>query len=379
MKLKIRRGIRKEIKMKFSCLRSDLSTAVNNVQRAVAVKASIPALEGILIKAYNGNLILSGYDLEIGITTDMEATVDIEGEIVVSAKLFGDIIRKLPQEIVTIETDDRMVTYITSGNAAYQIVGISTAEYPDLPKFEETDKIIINGGILRDMIRQTIYAVSDNTSKPIYTGSLFEIKNKILTIVSIDGYRMAIRKENIDSDSSNEFVIPKKTQSEVLKLIVNEDEDVEIIIGQRHTMFKVGKFYVISRLIEGTFIDYNSTIPKGTDTEVIVNTREITQAVERMGLLASEKIPSPVKCTFSGDEITLTCKTTMGKANDSISTTIAGKDVEIGFNNRYFLDALKNCETDEIKLILNGGLSPMIVKPVKSDDFLYLVVPMRIS
>lgn len=365
--------------MKFTCLRSDLSTAVNNVQRAVAVKASIPALEGILIKAYNGNLVLSGYDLEIGITTSMEATVDMEGEIVVSAKLFGDIIRKLPQEIVTIETDDRMVTYITSGNAAYQIVGISTAEYPDLPKFEETDKIIIKGGILRDMIRQTIYAVSDNTSKPIYTGSLFEIKNKVFTIVSIDGYRMAIRKENIDSDSSNEFVIPKKTQSEVLKLIVNEDEDVEIIIGQRHTMFKVGTFYVISRLIEGTFIDYLSTIPKGTDTEVIVNTREITQAVERMGLLASEKIPSPVKCTFSGDEIVLTCKTTMGKANDSINTTIAGKDVEIGFNNRYLLDALKNCETDEIKMILNGGLSPMIVKPVKSDDFLYLVVPMRIS
>ena len=272
-----------------------------------------------------------------------------------------------------------MVTYITSGNASYQIVGLSAAEYPDLPKFEETDKIVINGGILKDMIRQTIYAVSDNTSKPIYTGSLFEIKDKIMTIVAIDGYRMAIRKEQIDSDSENSFVIPKKTQSEVLKLITDEEENVEIVIGQRHTLFKVGSFYVISRLIEGQFIDYNSTIPTGTATEAVVNTREISSAVERMSLLASEKIPSPVKCEFSCDEIKLTCKTSMGKANDSIRTTISGDDVEIGFNNRYLLDAIKNCETDEIRLILNGGLSPMIIKPVKSDDFLYLVVPMRIS
>ncbi len=365
--------------MKFSCLRSDLSNSVSNVQRAVAAKASIPALEGILIKAYDNQLVLSGYDLEIGITTNMEATVDTQGEIVVSAKLFGDIVRRLPQEIVTIETDERMVTYITSGNASYQIVGLSSAEYPDLPKFEETDKIVIKGGILKDMIRQTIYAVSEDTSRPIYTGSLFEINNKVLTIVAIDGYRMAIRKENIDCESENKFVIPKKTQSEVLKLIMDDDEDVEIIIGQRHTMFKIGSFYVISRLIEGSFIDYNSTVPKGNETEVVVKTREITSAVERMSLLASEKIPSPVRCTFSGDEIKLTCKTSMGKASDVISTEIVGSDVEIGFNNRYLLDALKNCETDEIKLILNSGLSPMIVKPVKSDDFLYLVVPMRIS
>lgn len=365
--------------MKFTCSKTDLSNAVTNVQRAVSTKVSIPALEGILIKAYNGVLNLSGYDLEIGITTDVEAQIQQEGEIVVSAKLFGDIVRKLPEEIMTVDTDDRMITYITSGNASYQIVGLSASEYPDLPKFEETDKIVIKGGILRDMIRQTIYAVSESTTKPIYTGSYFKVKDKVLTIVAIDGYRMAIRKENIDSDSDNSFVIPKKTQSEVLKLITDDENDVEIIIGQRHTMFKVNSFYVISRLIEGEFIDYNSTIPKGNETQAVVNTREITSAVERMSLLASEKIPSPVRCVFSNNEISLTCKTTMGKANDAIRTNIAGSDVEIGFNNRYLLDALKNCDTDEIKIVLNGPLSPMIVEPVKSDNFLYLVVPMRIS
>ena len=365
--------------MKFNCSRTDLSNAIMNVQRAVATKASIPALEGILIKVKGDKLNFSGYDLEIGITTDIEATILEEGSIVLSAKLFGDIIRKLPQEIITVETDERMVTYITSGNASYQIVGLSAAEYPDLPRIEETDRFVIKSSILRDMIRQTIYAVSEKNSKPIYTGSLFEIKDKVLTIVGIDGYRMAIRRENIDSDSENEFVIPKKTQSEVLKLITDEEEDVEIIIGQRHALFKVGSFYVISRLIEGSFIDYNSTIPKGTETQVVVNTREISQAVDRMSLLATDKFPSPVRCNFSNDEITFVCNTSMGKANDSISTTISGSDVEIGFNNRYLLEAIKNCETDEIKIILNGSLSPMVIKPVKSDDFIYLVVPMRIS
>lgn len=365
--------------MKFNCLRTDLSNAVNNVQRAVASKASIPSLEGILVRAKDNTLNLSGYDLEIGITTSIDATVNESGDIVVSAKLFGDIVRKLPEEIVNIETDERMITYITSGNASYQIIGLNSSEYPDLPKIEETDRITLPGGLLKEMIRQTIYAVSDNMAKPIYTGSLFEINENELKIVAIDGYRMAVRKETINSSSSTKVVIPKKTQSEVLKLITEDDSDVEIIIGRRHAMFKIGSFYVISRLIEGTFIDYNSTIPKTKATEVTINTRMFSDSVERMSLLASDKIPSPVKCTFSGENISLTCKTSMGKASDTLSVPVIGADVEIGFNNRYLLEALRNAETDEVKLVLNGSLSPMVVTPVKDDNFLYLVVPMRIS
>ena len=171
--------------MKISCLRTDLANAVSNVSRAVSSKASIPALEGILIKAYKDNLNISGYNLEIGITTDIETTIQEEGEIVVSAKLFLDIVRRLPEEIVQIETDERMVTYITCGKVNYQIVGMSSVEYPDLPSFEKTDGLTINSKILRDMIRQTVYAVSENTGKPIYTGSLFEIENKIFKIVAI--------------------------------------------------------------------------------------------------------------------------------------------------------------------------------------------------
>ncbi|MGN0487888.1 MAG: DNA polymerase III subunit beta [Ruminococcus sp.] len=365
--------------MKISILRTELSEAVLNVSRAVSNKSSIPALEGILIKAYGEKLSISGYDLEIGITTTIDATIHQEGEIVVSAKLFSEIVRKLPEEVVCIETDERMITYITSGQADYQIVGMSSVEYPDLPTFEETDSIEIKGEILKEMIRQTVYAVSDNMQKPIYTGSLFEISNNLFKIVAVDGFRMAIRQESIDTEINTQFVVPGKTQQEVLKLITSDEEKVNIIVGMRHIMFKINNYSVISRLIEGTFLDYNSTIPKEKKTEVVVNTRKVINAVDRMSLLNGDKIKSPVKCEFINDEIRLSCSSAIGKANDTVSAPIIGEEVTIGFNNRFLLDALKNIDSDEVKIIINGGLSPMIITPVKGDSFINLVVPMRLS
>ncbi len=365
--------------MKFSCLRTDLVSAVSNVSRAVSSKASIPALEGVLIKAYNNSLNISGYNLEIGITTDVEATIKQEGEIVLSARLFLDIVRRLPEEIVMIETDDRMVTYITCGKVDYQIVGMSSVEYPDLPTFQQTDGITVNAKVLRNMIRQTVYAVSDNNSKPIYTGSLFEISEGVLRIVAIDGFRMAIRSENVDSESNTSFVVPGKTQLEVLKLITDDEENVEIIVGQRHITFKINSYKVISRLIEGTFLDYKSTIPTGEKTELVINTRMMIDSVERMSLLNSERIQSPVRCKFNENEIRMSCASAVGRANDVINVPIIGENVEIGFNNRYMLEALKNTDTDEVKMVLNGAVSPIVIKPVKGDSFLSIVVPVRLA
>ncbi len=365
--------------MRFKCMRSDLSSAVGNVSRAVSAKATIPALEGVLIKAYHNTLEISGYDLEIGIVTQMEATVAEEGEVVVSARLFNDIIRKLPEEIVNIETDDRMITYIKSGAADYQIVGINSAEYPELPNVDELNSFDIKAELLKNMIRQTVFAVSDNMAKPIYTGSLFEIEDHIFRIVAVDGFRMAIREENVDCDIHTKFVVPGKTQNEILKLITDNDKDVSLKIGQRHIMLKIENYSIISRLIEGNFLDYKTTVPKTASTEFVMNTRILASAVDRMSLLTNEKIQSPVRCTITADQIKLACSTTVGRANDMIPASVRGNDVEIGFNNRYLLDALKNAETDEIKVMLNGSLSPMIIKPVQGDSFTFLVVPMRLA
>ncbi len=365
--------------MKINVMRSDLAEAVTIVSRAVSSKATIPALEGILIKAYGSKLNISGYDLEIGINTNIDASISQQGEIVVSAKYFSEIVRKLPEEVVCIETDDRMITYITSGHAEYQIVGMNSSEYPDLPAFEETEGFEVENDLLKEMIRQTVYAVSDNNSKPIYTGSLFEIENKIFKIVAIDGYRMAIRQEAIDSDINTQFVVPGKTQQEVLKISGSDEEKVYISVGQRNIIFKIGEYSIISRLIEGTFLDYNSTIPKTAKTELTVNTRLLISSVDRMSLLNGDKLQSPIRCNFSGDEIKLSCSSSIGKANDVLSVPINGEDVEIGFNNRYLLDALRNVDSDEIKISLNGSLSPMIIRPVSGDSFISLVVPMRLA
>lgn len=363
--------------MKFSCNQKDFSSAITNVQRAVSTKSNLPALEGILIKAEEGRITLCGYDLEIGITTFIECNVQEKGEIVVSAKLLGEIVRRLPENTVNIETDEKMIVYINSGQAEYNIVGISSEEYPELPKVEERENVCIKSSILKTMIKQTIFAISDDPTKPVYTGSLFDIDSNQLKIVSIDGFRMAIRQETISCDKNSKFVVPGKTLSEILKLITDEEKDIEIIIGQRHAVFKVENYSIISRLIEGNFIDYKTTVPPENKTEIIINTRNFIAAVERMSLLTSEKIKSPIRCVVEDTQIKLFCSTAIGKANDAIPANINGENVEIGLNCRYLLDALKNTETDKVKVQLNGSLTPMKIVPIEGDSFLFLVVPMR--
>ncbi len=363
--------------MKFQCMRTELSNAVSNVSRAVASKATTPALEGVLIKAYGSQLEICGYDLEIGIVTKIDASVSEEGEIVVSARLFNEIVRKLPEEIVGIETDDRMITYIHSGAADYQIIGISSTEYPELPNVEEISGLTLNAEILKNMIRQTVFATSDNMAKPIYTGSLFEIKDGLFKIEAVDGFRMAIREENVDSDVEAKFVVPGKTQNEILKLITDNKKDVAITVGPRHIIFNIENYSIISRLLEGNFLDYK--MPASASTEFVVNTRILASAVERMALLTNEKIQSPVRCSISADEIKLSCSTSVGRANDMIPVSVIGNEMEIGFNNRFLLDALRYADTDEVKVMLNGSLQPMIIRPVEGQSFTFLVVPMRLA
>lgn len=365
--------------MKFNCLRTDLANAVANVSRAVSAKSSIAALEGILIKAYGETINISGYDLEIGITTDIEATIIEQGEVVISAKLFSDIVRRLPEEVINIETDERMVTYITSGQANFQIIGMSSVDFPDLPVFETTDRFTIQAKVIKDMIRQTVYAVSDNKAKPIYTGTLFELEETNFRMVAVDGYRMAIREEAVNCGSKSSFVVPGKTQQEFLKLITDDEDEVEVVVGQRHIMFRIKSYSIISRLIEGTFLDYKTTIPSEVKTEIVIKARVLIEAVERVSILNSERIQSPVRCGIANDEIKLLCSTSVGRARDNVYVPVIGEEVEIGFNNRYLLDALKNCDTDEVKLCLNGPLAPMVIKPVKGESFLCIVVPMRLS
>ena len=248
--------------MKFTVNKSDIAEAVSNIQRAVSTKTSIPALEGILLSATETGLELCAYDLELGITTVIPAFVMEPGKAVLSAKLFSDIVRRTPAETVTVSVDEKNMATLESGYSRFSIIGIPAEEFPELPKLSDSTQISLPGALLKSMIRQTLFAIAESDAKPIHQGSLFSLENGILDVVSVDGYRLAVRREPVDFSEDLSFVVPGKTLSELLKLIKDSEEPVEISAGRRHILFKIDNYTVISSLLEGEFLNYKAAIPR---------------------------------------------------------------------------------------------------------------------
>lgn len=365
--------------MKFVCRKDSLLEAVSNVGRAVSTKSAHPSLEGIFVKAGNNSIFLAGYDLELGITTQIEADVSEPGSIVLSSKLFADIVRKLPSDDVEISVDEKLNVYIQSGASEFHILGISSSEYPDLPQVDEGAGITVPQNILLSMIRQTIFAVSQNDARPVHKGILFEIENNTLKLVAVDGSRLALRSENINNSEDMSFVIPGKTLNEVIKLLEDEDTLISLAIGRRHVVMEINGYAVISRLLEGEFLAYKKTIPNDAKTTIKVKTRDMIDAVERAALVINDYLKSPLVCLFSEEKVHLSCTTSMGSVHDEIPAKMDGEQEEMGFNSRFVLDALRNCECDEIRIEINGALSPMKILPAEGDNFLFLVLPVRLK
>ncbi len=365
--------------MKITCNRQELVNAVLNVQRATASKSTMPALEGILIEAKDDTLRLCGYNLELGITTHIKAQIEEEGKIVLNARLFSDIIRKLPEETIDINVDKKLIATIESGLSEFSINGISPLEYPELPQLTDTTNVQIPANVLKSMIKQTIFSIADNDAKPIHTGILFDIDEESIKLVAVDGYRLALRKESIKYTDKISFVIPGKTLQEIIKLLPDTENEAMLELSTRHIMLRIDDYLVTSRLLEGEFLDYNSAIPETHTTSAVANTEDFINSVERMSLLITDRLKSPLRCIFNEGEIKFSCTTPIGKANDEISAKIEGEPVEIGFNNKYLQDALKNTDSDEVKIELSGPLSPMKILPTQGDSFLFLVLPVRLK
>ena len=365
--------------MKFSCNRQKLNEAVLNVQRVVSAKSSVPALEGILLTTKENSVGLCGFDLEIGMTTEIPAEVSETGSIVMGAKLFGDIVRRLPGETVLFCSDEKQVAQIQSGESDFSVVGIPAEEYPELPRINGEKNVSVSSSTLKSMIRQTLFAVATNDAKPVHTGTLFEIGDNKIRLISVDGYRLAIREEPIDTSEKSSFVVPGKTLSEVMKLLGDGDDEVELQIGMRHILFRIGDYMVISRLLEGEFLDWRASLPKEHTTEVRVSVPNFIASLDRVSLLITERLRSPVRCMFGDDSIRLSCSTAIGRANDRLEVKITGEDLEMGFNSHYLLDALHNTECDEVRLLLNGPLSPLTMQPCEGGSFLFLVLPVRLK
>ncbi len=366
--------------MKFTCNTSVFAEACNIVQRGVPQKSTIPSTEGIFMQAKNSKLALTGYDLEVGITTSIDCSVEKEGSIVLNARLLCDILRKLPSAAVTLTVDSHNLCKINSGESEFSLVGIPANDYPELPAVSGGLPFAIKQPILRDMVKQTIFAVASNDIKPVHKGIKFEVENNNLRLISCDGFRLAIRNEAIEySGDDMSFVVPAKTLSEVCKLLDDDEQNINFSIGKKFILFEVGNYRIISRLLEGEFFNYRNAIPAESTTKARVNLKLILDSVERTSLLITSKVKSPIRCVFDENIIKISSSTALGTANDKIPASIEGKRVEIGFNNTYLTDCLKTVDVDEVSVELSSPVSPIIIKPISGDNFIFLIIPMRLK
>lgn len=370
--------------MKFTCDKSLLSEVINNVIPAVSSKSTLLALEGLKLCCDNNILELTGYNLELGITKKLDVEQTESGNIILNASLLSNIINKMPNGNVSFQTDEKLLTIIKCKDVEFTILGLNAEEFPDMPVITDEKQFSIPHFLLKKMISQTLFSVAQTDQNPVHTGSLFDIDNGILNIVSVDGYRLAMRKENINVQENFKFVVPGKTLGEIVKLLSrlvleSDEEKVLIAVTQKHISFCVNGYVIISRLLEGEFLDYKNAIPKESQTIVTIETKEFIDSINRASIIINERAKSPIKCSFEENSIKLFCETAIGKINDSIEAMIEGPDVKIGFNNKYMADALKASECDKIIVQINGPISPMKLVPIEDDGFLFLVLPVRLK
>lgn len=366
--------------MKFSCEKALLQSAISITARAVSPKSSIPALEGILLEA--GEILrLTGYNLETGIRTEIPAQIDKKGSLVLSARLFGEIIRKLPDDVISFSAEGCLVN-IKCGMSEFNIMGIDSEEFPDLPSVDQENAFNIMQKSLKSMIGQTLFAVSDNESRPVHTGSLFEVGEDGLTVVSVDGYRLALRREAIERKvgGSFSFVVPGSALGEVEKICSDCDELATVTQGTRHVMFQIGQTMLVSRRLEGEFLNYRQSIPRTNSIKVEGDTRELLTTIDRVSLIINENNKSPLRCVFDDGVLRISTRTAIGDAADRCSIAGDGKGLEIGFNNRYLMDALKAAPAQRVRLELQTGVSPCVILPAEGEEnFLYMVLPVRLK
>ena len=342
--------------MNIICDKTLLSAAIDGVSKAVTLRSTIPVLEGILLKAEGFQLTLTGYDLEMGIVTTIEANVKEPGEIVLNAKLLSSMISRMPAGQITIQSADNGKTTIQSGVAQFEIQSMAATDFPELPNTGAEETLTIPTGVLRDMIDRTLYAVSQDEKKPAHTGELFEIEPDKLTIVALDGYRLAIVERPVTAVKDIRIIVPSKTMTEVAHLLPNDDEElVHICANRRYVVFMTAGYTIMSRLIEGEFLNYHNVIPSGSRTRVTLDTKEFIETIERASLIITERLKNPLRISFTNGKVVVRCQTNLGRVVDEFRAECEGEEVEIGFNNRYLLDALRNARTEQVQ---NGDQRP---------------------
>lgn len=365
--------------MKVICSKDILSEGINIVQKAVSTKTTLPILEGILLEA-DEKFKLTGNDLEIGIECYVESDIQKSGSVVLNSKMFGDIVRRLPDSEVLIEVKENNLVIIECENSHFELKGLSSAGFPALPSIEKENTFIINQKTIRDMIKQTIFAVSVDENRPILTGSLIECRNGEMTFVSIDGFRLALRKTAIEGNTSEfNVVVPGKTLNEIVKILQHNEDNITIYSTKNQILFDIGKCKIVSRLLEGEYLNYKSIIPKDFETKIKVSTKDILSSIERASLMTMEEKKYPVKFNITDEKIIISSNTDMGAVREELRIEMSGNPMDIGFNPRYFIEALKVVEDEVIEIYFTSSVGPCTIRKIENDNFAYMILPVRIK
>ncbi|MCI5604158.1 MAG: DNA polymerase III subunit beta [Clostridia bacterium] len=375
--------------MKFTCNKVQLIDIVNTVQKAISAKSTMPILECIKIDASgDGNVVITGNNLDLCIEYNAVCNVTEGGTIALASKMFGEIIRRLPDGDVSINVnEENNVTKIKSGVSEFNIQGLSSSEYPAVPILDEKFRFTLTQNKLKNIIRKTISFVSLNEGKkPVLTGALFEIKNNYLNVVASDGHRLAVVREEIKENvSDSKFVIPGSTLRELLKILKDEDSKVDIIVSDRNVLFDFEYFQVYTRLLEGDFLKYDAIISAVNTINVKIEKKYLIDSLERALLLINEDISSksenkvPVRLNIAYDKIDISCITGKGQVNDTVNVELEGGELLIGFNCRFLLDALSACDEEKILMEFSAPTSGCFIKSInENSSYVYMVLPVRL-
>lgn len=364
--------------MKFISNQRNLTNKINIAQRAINVKSTNELLRGLKISTKDGVLIISAYDAEISIMTSVEADVQIEGEVVVNSKLFGDIIRKLPDSFVEVETDDNMNIHIKCLSSNFTIKGMDASRFPQLPKADENSNIYTLDNIgLKNMIRQTSFAVSQDPTKSILMGELFEVDGNKMTLTAIDGYRFAVKSSDIENSPENiRSIIPGKTLNEINSLL-EEDGNVELRFSEKNAFFRMDDTLISARLIDGEFIDYKKLLPREHTTRIRVNRREFLSSVERAALLFMSDKNNLIKLSIEPGTLTIRSNSDIGNVHEVVDIELEGNNLDIAFNSRYIIDGIKHIEDEDIYIDFTTNVNPCVIKSIDKDEYTYLLLPVR--
>ena len=366
--------------MKLICSKQNLLYGVNIVSKAVPTRTTMAILECILIDASANEIKLTANDMELGIETRIEGQIEERGIIALDAKIFSEIVRKLPDSDVTIETDSNFKTTITCEKAKFNIVGKSGDDFSYIPFIERNESVHISQFTLKEVIRQTIFSIADNDNNKLMTGELFEINENELKVVSLDGHRISIRKIQLKENYEHKkVVVPGKTLQEVSKILPgNADSEVDIYITENHIVFEFDNTTVVSRLIEGEYFKIEQMLSSDYETKVKINKRELLDCIDRAILLVKEGDKKPIIMNVTDDSVQLKINSFIGSMDEEIDVKKDGKDILIGFNPKFFIDALRVIDDEEVALYMVNPKAPCFIKD-DDETYIYLILPVNFN